>query len=261
MNAAFLFLTLLILQASPAAPPNSTPSSASQQTALQPANSTPQGPVVISELPPVAITADSWTKAYVICTALLVIVAAVGLILVLRTLRAVKAQTVLLRHSTVQARRAADAARQSATTAEKTLRLIQRADVLLESVAPTFVGEHKQFTGDSRIIFKFKNYGPTRASDVSFRVRLVIPSVPDKYATPLSSMVMGANQEQSVAFSRLKEFLTESIFDDITHGRITMQFESWLLYRDVFGASYETKDVGAFDPKTLTFNVQEHTSG
>jgi hypothetical protein len=161
----------------------------------------------------------------------------------------------------LNARRAANAAKRSADAYEKTIRLTERADVLLQSAGVTFSGELQDFTGDSRLVLRFKNFGRTRAKAVSFRVRLIIPDVPDTFGPPLPSVVLAADQEQSISFERFRESLTEATFMDVAEGRITMRFESCLVYKDVFDSTYTTRDVGIFDPHTRTFRMEEQNAG
>jgi len=155
---------------------------------------------------------------------------------------------------------AANAARKSADTAEMALQLAERADILLESAGIVFSAS-RVFDGDARLVLRFKNWGRTRATDVSFDVRMIIPGVIDSPAAPLPLMVIGAGQEQSVSFQTFREHLTNNTFEDIAAGRVALQFVSWLVYKDVFGGSYTTRDVGIFNPRTVTFRIEEQNAG
>jgi hypothetical protein len=163
----------------------------------------------------------------------------------------------------IQARAAKESARIAKEAADETkrvVRLTERADVLLENAGIILSG-NQAFDGDARLVLRFKNFGPTRAVDVSFRTRMIIPGVPDSFGPPLPVLVLGANQEQSVSFEAFRECLTKATFEDIAQGRVTFRFESWLVYSDVFGASHTSRDVGIFDNRSMTFRIEEHTAG
>lgn len=137
----------------------------------------------------------------------LFIAGVVGIIVAIRTLKAIRRQglsmrrqTTHLRNSVAQAKKAADAARRSADAYEKATRLTERADVLLESAGIILSATTGVFDGHARVVLRFKNFGRTRARDVSFRVRLIIPEVPDANIRELPHMVLGADQGQSVSF-------------------------------------------------------------
>jgi len=162
-----------------------------------------------------------------------------------------------------QARAASESARiarEAAEEAKKVVRLTERADVLLKGVGIVLAAS-QLFDGDARVAFRFKNFGRTRAVDVSFRTRMIIPGVPDSFGPPLPVMVLGANQEQTVSFEPFRNCLTKATFEHVANGSLTLRYESWVVYSDVFGSSYTTRDVGIFDHRTMTFRVEEHTAG
>jgi hypothetical protein len=191
-----------------------------------------------------------------------------GICVAIRTLKAIerqglsmRRQTTHLRNSVIQARNAARAAKRSADAYEQAVRLTERADVLLESAGFILSPNTHIFDGHARVVLRFKNFGRTRARDVSFRVRLVIPDVPDAYGPELPRMVLGAEQSQSVSFEPFITFLNKPTFDGVARGDITMRFESWTVYADVFDSSYTTRDVGIFNSSSMTFRIEEHIAG
>jgi hypothetical protein len=60
----------------------------------------------------------------------------------------------------------ADAAKKSADFNERTVRLTQRADVLLEDVSIRQNSDERPIGRDTQLILNFKNFGPTRANNV-----------------------------------------------------------------------------------------------
>ncbi|SRR5713226_169065 len=181
---------------------------------------------------------------------------ALNLILVLATI-AVAIFTVIQARA---ARESARIAQEAADEAKKVVRLTERADVLLEGVG-IVLSASQIFDGDARVALRFKNFGRTRAVDVNFRTRMIIPSVPDSFGPPLPVMVLGASQEQSVSFEPFRECLTKATFEHVRKGSLTLRFESMVAYSDVFGASHTTRDVGVFDHSTMRFRIEEHTAG
>jgi hypothetical protein len=123
------------------------------------------------------------------------------------------------------------------------------------------LSETKIFGHDSRLALIFKNFGRTRADQVVYYARIIIPNYVDFLPEPTPLSVLGAGQDQLISFQSFGEFLTEATFSDISQGRIEMRFESWIVYKDVFGSSYTTRDVGIFNHKTHLFRVQESIVG
>jgi hypothetical protein len=180
----------------------------------------------------------------------------VNLILVLATI----ALAIFAVVQALAAKESAKIAKEAAEETKKVVRLTERADVLLES-AGIALSASQAFDGDARVVLRFKNFGRTRARDVSFRTRMIIPGVPDAFVPPLPFTVLGADQERSISFETFRDCLTKATFEDVAHGRIPLRFESWLVYTDVFGASHTTRDVGVFSPGTMTFRIEDHTAG
>ena len=187
-------------------------------------------------------------------------VAVWGIRVALRNLEAIKRQGDIMERQTKAIEITAHAALKSAQTAENALRLSERADILLESAGIVF-SPSQVFDGDARLVLRFRNWGRTRATDVRFDVRMIIPGIIDSSAPPLPLMVLGAGQEQSVSFQTFREHLAKNTFEDIAAGRADLQFVSWLVYKDVFGGSYTTRDVGVFNHRTVTFRVEEQNAG
>jgi hypothetical protein len=208
----------------------------------------------ISKFPSVSISRDWADWILWVFNGLLVIAGFLGIRVAYKTLGIIKRQT-------DATEKAAKAAWKSAEVSERALETAERADVLLESAGFILSPTTQVFDGHTRVVLRFKNFGRTRAREVSFRVRLIIPDVPDKYVPGLPRMVLGAGQSQSVSFEPFIAFLNKPTFDGIAKGDITMRFESWTVYADAFDSFYTTRDVGIFDSDGMAFRVEEHTAG
>jgi hypothetical protein len=194
----------------------------------------------VSELPTVVVKTGWGDIAYVTFSGLLVLVSAFQAWLLFGTLRVT---------------------RNSAMFAERAVRNSERADILLDAVSiqPSATGV---FDGDARLVLRFKNFGRTRASNVRFDVRMIIPGTPVNSPAPeLPVTVMGTAKEQSIAFQTFREFLTQATFEDIVRGRATLKFVGSVVYEDVFGDSYTTRDVGVFDYRVGLFRIEENIAG
>lgn len=179
----------------------------------------------------------------------------VNLILVLATI-------ILAIFAVVQAlaaKESANIAKEAADETKKVVRLTERADVLLESVSIE-LSKSRVFDGDARVVLQFKNYGHTRAIELSFSTRLLIPTVPDMFVPPPPLTVLGANQDRSISFQTFRDFLPKATFEEVVRGNIPMRFESRLSYADVFGAKHTTTDVGIFDHQTMRFIIEDHAA-
>lgn len=184
----------------------------------------------------------------------LVLVGGVAAWIALGTLADVKEQAVAAKIS-------AEAAKKSADFAQKAVMISERADILLDGVAvvPSRTGI---IDGDAQLKLRYKNFGRTRAKDVRLKAQMLIEGMQLTNATQeLPTLVMGVGQEQTISFQSFGECLTEATFSSIMQGKITLRFEAWAAYEDVFGASYTTRDVGTFLPRRQVFMLDEKTAG
>jgi hypothetical protein len=147
----------------------------------------------------------------------------------------------------------AKAAKQSAENDERTVRLTERADVLLEAAG----FDHPiagRFDGHSRISLPFKNFGRTRANNVLLDVNLLIPGVPNTPAAPpIPKITIGAGDTQTVKFGSFLETLTQDTFRGICDGSIKLGFVGEIAYQDVFGTPHIVECSGEFHPRTRSF--------
>jgi hypothetical protein len=155
----------------------------------------------------------------------------------------------------------AELAERSAVFAQMAVKTSERADILLDG-ASIKLPFSRVFDGNARLVLIFKNFGRTRGTTTSSGVSLIIPNLPIK--TPvfeLPSTVVGSGKEMIVSFDAFRIFLDKPTFIGIRQGTIPLRFESWLVYRDVFGGSYTTRNVGIFDPRTFAFRLEEEIAG
>jgi hypothetical protein len=147
------------------------------------------------------------------------------------------------------------AAKQNAKTAELALRLSERADVLLDGAGFTPDGE---ITGESAVCLIFKNFGRTRAANVAFATRLIIPNTPDVQPPESSPMVVGAGNTQPALFHKFSSWLTKETFRGIMDGSVSLEFRSQVRYTDVFDIPHTTSCGGRFDHATKAFIVGQN---
>jgi hypothetical protein len=152
-------------------------------------------------------------------------------------------------YAAVQAR----AAKKSADIYEQTVRLTERADVLLDSVG---VIEASTSVRDNRVVLKFKNFGRTRGNNLIFYVSLTIPNLPPASPDPSPVTVLAAGDIVTMPFSVFGEWLTRDSFTDIYSGKIEMRFDAKVTYTDIFDVDHSMECGGIFMHKSNTFRLE-----
>lgn len=163
-------------------------------------------------------------------------------------------QTTLMENSLGEARRAADAAQDSADEARDTARLTQCADVLIELIE--MENAQPSFSPSTRFILQFKNFGPTRANNVRFDFTLSIGTLGD-LQVPVSPVVLGANGTAPLVFKTFKELMIVPNIPDIEAGKIPMHFRGTISYEDVFGKNHAVDCTGEYNRFTRNFNAKQ----
>jgi hypothetical protein len=156
----------------------------------------------------------------------------------------------------------ASAAKNSAATAEKALRLTERADVLLEGASMIYDPLTNKLDGNSRVALRFKNFGRTRANKVIIQADLIFPDdvqMTRGKAPPSPVIVLGAGGEQSVPFQKFRDALNKTTFEGIANGMIKLRFTASVTYEDVFGSAHSCLYTGTFLPPDR-FNIDENLS-
>ena len=235
---------------------------AAERNGAKKSNENTDQSVRIRELPPVSVTRDWGDRAYLFFSLLLLLVGALQVALLWRTLSAIKTQADQMKLQTNTAIESSRTAQRSAEFAQLAVTNSERADILLEYVG-IIPSATKQFDGDARIVLRMKNFGRTRANDVQFGAEIIIPNMRTIKPTdpPIPPMVLGPGQERSISFQKFNEVLTETMFNEICRGQTPLRFVAWATYGDVFGNLYLTRDSGIFDHRTLHFRIEQNIAG
>jgi hypothetical protein len=129
----------------------------------------------------------------------------------------------------------------------RAVRHTQRADVLLQSVECDPDLLERRIGRNTHIVLRFRNFGPTRASQLNLGVTPVVwhePDRPDKQTmigTPrlhLTSQVVAAGEPFDITLSALSELVDTADIDDIVAGRAKLQIDVEVTYRDIFEVAH-----------------------
>jgi hypothetical protein len=163
-----------------------------------------------------------------------------------------------MRDGLVETRKAADAAKKSAEVSEMALRLTQRADILVEAcsiVDNTRAGF--QIAPNNHVSVAFKNFGRTRAENVVYKIRLIIPGVPESDQINGPSP-LGPGDSQTMSFIPFGAFLNQSTMNDIGTGAIIMRIKGTVSYADIFGDTHVVEVLARYSPKFQIFRHEEN---
>jgi hypothetical protein len=211
-------------------------------------------PIRITQMP-----VDPWYIAYVIVTIVLVAVGGLGVWKAHQTLSSIQHQAIQMRRQTIIAIRSARTAQKSSEFSRLAVKSSERADILLES-AKTIVYMGQTFDGHLEMIFR--NFGRTRARIRSLGVRMIVQGVfyANCPAPHLPLVVVGAGQVYAIDCDPFRKLIPLKQFDDIVNGLISLQFEVWMVYQDVFGDHFTTRYVVTFEPPSI-FRIEEQNAG
>jgi hypothetical protein len=202
---------------------------------------------------------DVWFKGYVIFTAIIAALNLGVLVVIWRQKTVMDGQLSEMREARKQtdkliaaSKESADAAKKSADTAEMALRLSERADILLDEAG---LSTGQDITTQSDVVVQFKNFGRTRAKNVTFTFNLAVAGAP-KSQKKMGPMILGSGATQSVMFN-----LFESVVDlsRIMRNEAEMTFDGKVTYTDVFDFSHTTHASGTFDPTRRAFRVNRNS--
>ena len=149
------------------------------------------------------------------------------------------------------------AAKRSADNDDKTARLTQRADVLLESIE--MIKAEPKIGSDTQVVLRFKNFGPTRASGLIFDFQLKIPGVLNA-SIPPATVVLGSGDNKPVIFQRLGEMVKPRVIEEVANGKTPLSFAGTITFSDVFGKSHTIECHGDYNHQTRSFNARESPS-
>lgn len=168
-------------------------------------------------------------------------------------------QTGHLEGSVSAAKTSAVAAQTSAANDERAVRLTQRADVLIEDFEVRKHSSQSIIGRDTQFVIHFKNFGPTRASEVSTDFSAEIPEAKKMVATnpvlkpPITPIVYGAGDKKNVTFNRLCECYDDKTIDKIIDGSFSVHLFGTIKYRDVFGANHTVRCGATWTSTLYTF--------
>jgi hypothetical protein len=138
------------------------------------------------------------------------------------------------------------------THEREAVRRTQRADLLLSGLT---VEPEGPLAPTSHLVARFKNYGPTRASEVRVRGSFLHPSVTDDSAkgrSPAPTRVVAASGEIPLHLPPFGGFFEPAVVEAIAEGRNTMSLKLTVTYDDVFGATHESTRIVEYDPRSPT---------
>lgn len=149
----------------------------------------------------------------------------------------------------------AEAAKKSAEIAEASLKLVERADVLLD--AASLVHGEGMSGKDARVVLQFKNFGRTKAIEVNLALYLVIEGVPESDCTQVPPISMGAGETKDVSSPRFVMFLTEKTAQAILAGTTSLRFKGEAKYQDIFGGDHRSYYEGTWDGSISVFHIDK----
>jgi hypothetical protein len=159
--------------------------------------------------------------------------------------------------------KSAETAAWSARQAEKALHLTERADVLLEGVSlstPGVACQTPPFTLETVITLRFKNFGRTRANQVSSHFWLGVPNAQLVEQPSNVVTIVGAGDSFLLAFNPVHECLNKATFEKILAGEVPFRFQGEITYKDVFGFEHRTKCVAILRHQPVSFEVEENSA-
>lgn len=135
------------------------------------------------------------------------------------------------------------------------VRLTQRADVLIHSVdISTYPNP---LTPATKISVIFKNYGPTRASNLRLEAALEyddIRGLPQRERIPIT---LAAGENQVITFDPMGMHMKAETAQAIADGTAPFTFVAEATYFDVFGKKHHTLDRGSYRAKARTFEITQ----
>jgi hypothetical protein len=169
----------------------------------------------------------------------------------------------LSKQQTEAAVKTADAATLSATTAKRSIELLERADVRAETIKINTPEDFKFIAGDTVISIVLVNHGRTRAERVSASVLVFMGSEsevrrPIIDPTPTMLFDIPPNASRDLHLGAAMQWLTMNDLARIATGEdpyIRVKVE----YRDIFGNDRWTETGGHFAPPT-GWLIREHSS-
>ncbi len=175
-----------------------------------------------------------------VSTLLLVIAGFLAIWVARRTLDGIEKQVEIMLRQTRATEIAADAAKRSADIAEKAMRLLESADVLMGAAGlDTSPDVHRS----SEAYFEFMNFGRTRARNVVLEVTLRADGMEDVENKP-PKFTLGAGASQKVQFPPFASLMPEDVLRGIREEQITLTYYAKVTFDDIFGDSHSIEYTG-----------------
>lgn len=144
----------------------------------------------------------------------------------------------------------ARASQKSAELPEMTLKLTQRADVLVSNV-----GFNTQYiSASSSVLITLENFGPTRADELWIKGFMTTPEHPEPTPVVLGPLTLGAHDTMIYAFAPFSEWCSRDTFERIRTGQITLTFELEISYLDIFKQTRTDRHKGSFNARLRVFS-------
>lgn len=192
----------------------------------------------------------------------LVVVGGVAGYFAWRTLKVIQTQAEAMKVQTDIAIRGAENAEKAAEFARLSVTSVERADVLLQESSFVF-SLSGRFDDYAMPRFIFKNFGRTRASEVSHHIVMSIEGgqiVYEPITITTEGTVLAGGQEQTVIFPQLNKAFSPKTLIRIESGASKLNFSGTTTFNDVFGSKHFGQYSGTYDPSTHTFNIDESRS-
>jgi hypothetical protein len=136
-----------------------------------------------------------------------------------------------------------------------TVRLTQRADVLIDSINTSNSGG---LTPDTVVTVVFKNFGPTRANEILLDAWLGVEGSEIGEPEPLPMTALATGDTLPYAFHPLHERMTADAFKRLQTGELTLRITGTLKYRDVFKRPHAVDFVARWRPEGNFFSTDKN---
>jgi len=197
------------------------------------------------------------TAVYVGLTLAYVIVSGRTLRVLSRQGLSMRRQTTHMRRTAFYAKRSSDEARKSSEFTRQTIKDSERAEVLLASAK---MDSNSGVTFDGWLELTIKNFGRTRATDVSGHFKFTeVPLLSDSQVNVLN-ITLGAGQEHVLTFKRFVSLINGQAWDAALRGERVIRFVGELAYGDIFGEKYATYCSGIFNSGSVDFTIEKNTT-
>src|SRR5215831_18744365 len=108
-------------------------------------------------------------------------------------------------------------------------------------------------------VFEFKNFGRSRATNVSVEVVIYASTDPGRIDCNevRHSVLLAPDQPLKLATPRFSKWLTQTAPDDIAAGLLGLRFTGHIQYSDVFQEKTTLKFKGMFDSTRQSFSFDQ----